>query len=127
MKAFIFLAMIFCHVLDDYKIQAGVLNNLKQKSWWKDQTPEGVPKEFYEYDYIVALIMHAMSWSFMTHFPIAIYYGFNVSGWFIISFTLNALCHAFIDDLKANRHEINLLGDQILHMVQITITYFTMI
>lgn len=122
MKIFIVLSMIFCHILDDYKIQAGVLNSLKQKSWWKENTPKGVPDRFYRHDYIVGLIMHSMSWSFMVLLPIAVYYGFNVDWTFALTFTINAALHAIIDDLKANRFRINLVTDQILHMIQIVVT-----
>lgn len=120
MKAFIILLMIFCHILDDYKIQAGVLNNLKQKAWWIINTKDD-PR--YRYDYVAGLTMHAISWSFMIMLPIAIFhFGLDVNKDFIIAFVINTIIHAFVDDLKANRGKINLLVDQSIHMIQIFIT-----
>lgn len=119
MKIFIVLSMIFCHILDDYKIQAGVLNNLKQKAWWIVNTKND---SRYKYDYIAGLVMHSMSWSFMTLLPIAFYFGFEVNVDFAIAFILNATVHAVVDDLKANKGKINLLTDQTIHMIQILLT-----
>ena len=64
---FILCAMIFLHIIDDYVLQAPCLCDLKQKSFWEKNAPE----EQYKKDYIVALIMHAISWSFMIMLPIA--------------------------------------------------------
>lgn len=117
-KVFVFIAMLFCHIVDDYKIQAGVLNNLKQKSWWE----ENYPDKLYRYDYIMGLIMHSISWSFMVMLPIAIYYKFDITNGFITTFIGNACMHGVIDDLKANRHKINLIIDQLIHIIQIICT-----
>lgn len=114
-KEFIFIFMIFCHIIDDYKIQPPVLNNLKQKSWWKENAPDPL----YKNDYKVGLIMHSLSWSFMVMLPIAIYYKFDISIAFIIIFILNAIVHGFVDNLKANHHKINLVTDQSIHIIQI--------
>lgn len=119
MKTFIVLSMIFCHILDDYKIQAGVLSSLKQKSWWIINTKND---SRYRYDYIAGLTMHAMSWSFMIMLPLALYFGLDVGKEFTIAFTINAAIHAIVDDLKANRNKINLLTDQSIHLIQIFIT-----
>ena len=117
-KVFVFISMIFCHIIDDYKLQAGVLNNLKQKSWWEENAPDPL----YKYDYIMGLIMHSISWSFMIMLPIALYYKLNINVSFICVFIVNACVHGVIDDIKANRKKINLITDQLLHMFQITIT-----
>jgi hypothetical protein len=111
--------MLFCHVFDDYKLQAGVLNNLKQKKWWREQHEYN---DCYRYDYIVGLIMHSISWSFMIMLPLAIYLSFNITLPFVIIFLCNVLVHAVVDDLKANRKVINLVVDQAVHMVQIAAT-----
>lgn len=118
MEIFIVLAMIFCHIFDDYKLQQGVLANLKQRSFWEQNAPD----ELYKYDYIMGLVMHSMSWSFMIMLPIAIYMGFNVSLSFLIGFSINACIHLFVDDLKANRKKINLITDQLIHILQIVAT-----
>lgn len=117
-SVFIILAMVFCHIVDDYYLQ-GCLASMKQKKWWQ----ENAPQKLYKYDYIVALIMHSMSWSFMVMLPIAISINFNVSALFIIIFVGNTIIHAVVDDLKANKLKTNLIVDQSIHILQIIITY----
>lgn len=115
---FTLLLMIFCHIIDDYKLQSPVLANLKQKKYWQ----ENVPDNLYKYDYIMALIMHSLSWSFMIMLPIAITMNFDINIGFLLTFILNAIVHGIIDDAKANRRKINLITDQCIHLVQIGIT-----
>jgi hypothetical protein len=67
-KGFVVAWMLFMHVLDDYKLQ-GCLGNLKQRQFWKDHAPD----RMYRFDYIVALVMHAVSWSFCIMLPLAVY------------------------------------------------------
>lgn len=120
MKWSILLAMIFCHILDDYKLQNPLLCELKQKSWWNKH-----PNMSYRYrnDYKMALAMHGMSWSFMIMLPIMIWLKFDVSVWFVITWAINARVHSAIDDLKANKYKLNLVQDQFLHLIQIVITW----
>ena len=113
----ILLTMIFLHIVDDYVLQ-GILAQLKQKKFWK----ENAPYEMYKYDYIWALIMHSFSWTFMISLPL--FLGGAAGPLFYIVFILNIAVHAFVDDLKANRFKINLWGDQLIHMAQILITFF---
>ena len=115
---FIILAMIFCHIVDDYYLQ-GCLASMKQKKWWQ----ENAPQKLYKYDYIVALIMHSMSWSFMIMLPIAISMNLTVSIIFAIVFVGNTIIHAVVDNLKANKLKINLVVGQSVHILQIIITY----
>ena len=124
MKVLILIAMIFCHIIDDYTLQ-GILASMKQKQWWNDNAPD----ELYKYDYIVALIMHSFSWSFMIMIAPTIYYLINNSynNDIIILFILNTITHAIIDDLKANKKKINLIDDQIVHIAQIVCTWIAMI
>ena len=117
MNLFIILAMIFCHIVDDYYLQ-GWLASAKQKKWWE----ENAPQKLYNHDYIMALIMHSMSWSFMIMLPIAISMSFNVSMLFVIVFILNAVIHALVDNLKANKLQISLITDQLIHLSQIFAT-----
>lgn len=112
---FVVLFMIFMHILDDYKIQAGVLAYLKQKEYWR----ENAPKKMYRFDYIAALAMHGFSWSFMVMLPIAIVNHFDVDSVFFVVLILNAFIHSVVDDLKANRGVLNLCQDQFIHIVQI--------
>lgn len=114
---FVFFSMIFMHIVDDYYLQ-GILAKMKQKSWWKENAP-GV---MYEQDYIVALIMHSFSWTFMIMLPIAICMSFNM-GCMLLAYPINTVIHAIIDHLKANKLKINLIMDQYIHLVQIAVTF----
>lgn len=116
-KAFIFLSMIFCHIIDDYYLQ-GVLANLKQREWWK----KNAPQEIYANDYIMALFMHSFSWSFMVMLPIAVSNKFNIGIRFIFLMAVNMLIHGYVDHMKANKRCINLIQDQSIHLLQIVIT-----
>ena len=120
MKLFILFVMIFAHIVDDYYLQ-GILASLKQKSWWENQKSY---KPMYKYDYIVALIMHSFSWSFMISLPI-LYFGFTK--WIVVAIILNTIIHGTVDDLKANKHKINLIMDQSIHIVQIVITWVLLV
>ena len=110
--------MVFNHVFDDYHLQ-GILANLKQKSWWHDNAPDNM----YKFDYIVALLMHSISWAALIMLPIAAWNGFVIDISFEWAFIFNVAIHALVDDLKANKRRINLITDQSFHMLQIIITY----
>lgn len=116
--ASVFILMLFFHVVDDYYLQ-GCLSELKQKDWWKNQ--KGYT-EFYKDDYIIALICHATSWSFMINLPWLILTKGN-SNAYIILFMGNLIIHAIVDDLKANQKMINLKQDQAIHLFQVFTTW----
>lgn len=116
-KAFVVFLMLFFHIVDDYRLQ-GILASMKQKEWWQEHAPQ----QLYRYDYIMALVMHSLSWSFMIMLPIAIANSFNIGIEFIIVFVINSILHGVVDDLKANKKKINLIIDQSLHLLQITTT-----
>ena len=119
MTYFMILAMIFAHIVDDWVLQ-GKLANFKQRSWWLEVAPD----ELYQHDYIMALVIHSMSWSFMIHLPLAwMWFGFDVNLAFVISFLVNAAIHGYVDHLKANCHKINLVDDQLIHLAQIFVTF----
>ena len=115
---FILIAMIFLHIIDDYVLQAPCLCDLKQKSFWEKNAPD----KLYRFDYIIALIMHAFSWSFMIMLPIAFALDFNVGGTFVFCLLFNTAMHAVVDNLKANKKVINLWVDQVTHIMQIFTT-----
>ena len=115
---FVLLSMIFCHIIDDYYLQ-GLLASLKQKSWWEKNAPD----KLYKNDYIMALIMHSLSWSFIIMLPLAAYNSFNIGWSFIVIFIINALIHGIVDNLKANVKKINLIQDQTIHIIQIILTF----
>ena len=116
-KIFIVLLMIFMHIVDDYYLQ-GWLASAKQKKFWEENAPDAL----YRYDYIWALIMHSFSWAFMIMLPIAFIKGFDLGISFIIVFVCNLAIHAIVDDLKANKRQINLWVDQTIHLWQIILT-----
>lgn len=118
MKTFILLLMIFLHIVDDYYLQ-GTLAKLKQKSWWG----ENAPNNLYKNDYIMALWEHAFSWTFMIILPLFWFNGFVLDAKLVILFIINMITHAVVDDLKANKHKINLVQDQTIHLLQISWTW----
>ena len=113
------VAMMFCHIVDDYYLQ-GWLASAKQKSWWEKNTPD----KLYKHDYIAALICHAFSWSVMITLPLIIYMKGNL-GWFWFSLPVNWTIHALVDNWKANLKKINLITDQSIHLGQILLTWGT--
>ena len=117
----VFLLMIFFHIIDDYRLQ-GILADMKQKSWW-----EKLPgySSLYRYDYIVALVIHGFSWSFMIHIPILIYFNFHLAdpSFFVFVVISQGLIHSMIDELKANIKCINLVYDQVFHLFQIILSF----
>ena len=118
-REFVFIFMIFCHIIDDFVLQAPCLCDLKQKSWWEKNAPDNM----YKNDYKIGLIIHSISWSFMIMLPIAIYYKFDINMYFIFSMIGNAIIHGFVDDMKANKYKINLVLDQSMHMIQIILIF----
>ena len=122
MFLFIFLCMLFCHIVDDYYLQ-GVLAKMKQISWWREQTNDPL----YQNDWLPALIAHGISWSFMISLPCNIYLFINRPDsiyLFSIMFVFNAYLHCKVDNDKCNKHEINLITDQCMHLFQICVTFF---
>lgn len=116
------IAMIFCHIIDDFKLQ-GILASMKQREWWYKEAPN----KMYKHDYIVALLEHAFSWTCSIYLPILVYSLVTQSHqpiWiYIVSFVLNWVIHTIIDNLKANAHLINLVEDQTAHIIQIVVTW----
>ena len=115
----ILLFMILLHIIDDFVLQPISLSNLKQKKWWEKQ--EGYSDK-YKDDYKVALAIHSISWSIMIHIPLVIMFPSLGQLALLISFIANAVIHYYIDDLKANKLEINLFEDQMVHFWQICTT-----
>lgn len=114
----ILVSMFFCHIIDDYVLQAPCLCNLKQKSWWESTAPD----RKYRFDYVVGLLVHSMSWGIMITLPIIIALKGELNYlWFFLP--VNIIQHAIIDHLKANRRVINLVQDQSLHALQIIATW----
>ena len=121
-KIILLLTMLFCHLVDDYYLQ-GWLASAKQKSWWEKNSPD----KLYKNDYIVALCEHAFSWTFMIMLIPTIFTYFNPTDisykLYLIVFCTNWAVHCIVDDYKANKKKINLVTDQIIHIVQVIITW----
>lgn len=66
----------------------------------------------------MALFLHGLEWSIMISLPIIFMYGYNS-----IILGIIIVINAIIDDKKANQLEINLITDQILHIIQIIFLY----
>ncbi len=112
------LLMILMHIVDDYYLQ-GILASMKQKSWWEKQ--EGYTN-LYKNDYKMALLMHSMSWSIMLLVPAM--FLLNVNGYALLGiFVVNTFIHYHIDNLKANKKQINLMLDQTIHIMQVIATW----
>jgi hypothetical protein len=123
-KILLLLAMIFLHIVDDYYLQ-GWLASAKQKSWWEKNAPD----KLYKNDYIMALFIHSFSWAFMIMIIPSIYL-LNTLGYInstviaiTIWFILNLIFHMITDNKKANRKEINLIQDQLVHLSQVLFTW----
>ena len=115
----ILILMILAHIVDDYYLQ-GILASMKQKKWWLEQ--KGY-KDMYKNDYLMALIMHSMSWSIMILLPI-MFFTTTPAAILWAMFVVNTLIHFYVDDLKANQFTINLVEDQSIHLGQIFLTWF---
>ena len=115
---YVFLIMILLHIIDDFVLQPICLSKLKQKSFWEPYVKDN---EKYKFDYKVALVIHALSWAIMINLPLM----FIVSNEILvlISVIINATIHAYIDDEKANKLNITLLEDQLIHLIQIGVTW----
>lgn len=114
----VLILMLFAHIVDDYYLQ-GVLAKMKQKSWWENNAPD----KSYKYDYVPALICHALSWAVMITLPILFATAWNPHWAVYLMLGVNLAIHASVDDLKANKHKINLIADQSIHFAQIIITW----
>lgn len=118
----LFYLVLLLHFIADFTLQ-GILADLKQKSWWMAACNKfNVDYSKYQYDYICGLVCHSLYWTLFTFMPL-LYLSNNII--FCSSLIVfNTLVHAIIDDIKANKHKINLVQDQLLHLVQIAITVF---
>lgn len=129
-KVLILLVMIFLHIVDDYYLQ-GWLASAKQIEWWEKNAPD----KLYENDYLMALFIHGFSWTFMTMLVPSVYVMLNTPLdridfaplFIIVLFSVNWIVHVITDNSKANLKEINLIQDQLIHILQIVATWIVMI
>ena len=124
MPGIIIPAMVFLHIIADFNLQ-GILAQLKQKQWWKDNHPD----ELYKRDWLTSLALHSFMWAFLVHVPIIIV-AFIIRDeivlqWIIVSIVGHTVMHAIIDHCKANKHALSLTSDQLLHFLQIMAVWFS--
>lgn len=115
---YVILIMVLFHIIDDFVLQPICLSKLKQKTFWEPYIKDN---SLYKNDYKVALAIHGLSWAIMIHIPLMVY-GVNEIC-LCISVILNSIIHSYIDDKKANKLNISLLEDQLLHGIQIAGTF----
>ena len=116
----LFLWMIFLHFLFDFYIQTKSNGLIKSKEWWKNRHKQSGKRK---YNYIMGLLMHSFVWSFAILLPFyysqqRIYYGVLM---------MNIIVHAFTDNAKTNKKTISSFQDQLLHMIQIFVTWCILI
>ena len=131
-KLLTLLGMLYLHIVDDYYLQGNsFLVSGKQKKWWKDNEPD----HLYRKDYIIVLVEHAFSWTiaimaipalYMVIFEDHYYSPMNIIA-FSILFIFNWFLHSCIDHAKANEKSINLITDQIIHVIQVICTWLLLI
>jgi hypothetical protein len=113
----VLFSMIFMHTIADFRTQ-GILTSMKSIKWWKNNYPD----KLYQYDWIMSLFIHAFQWTFMITIPGVIYWiiysEFNLA-YYLILVVVNTIIHMLIDHSKANLNNINLIIDQICHILQI--------
>ena len=120
------MMMVALHVFADFHLQ-GILADMKQRGWWekyecefiKEMTDCGADRIewIYDKDYAVALLIHSFEWAFIVCIPLMYFVGFTWQGACLV--LLNTAIHAYVDDLKCNEKEINLVVDQCCHLTQI--------
>ena len=122
----ILLLMVFCHLIDDFVLQ-DKFTYLKQKSWWeKTCRDEGLSIEKYGKDYVIALFEHSLEWSIAIILPII--FILDVPGWVLLcSVVINTIIHYIVDNAKANQLRLNLIQDQLIHFIQIIITWLVIV
>ena len=120
MRILLLVGMVWAHIIDDFMLQ-GIMAQMKQRAWWEKQVPD-LAHSPYRNDYRAALAAHAFSWSCSIMVLPVLLCGRSPAFWLPL-LTINAMVHACIDDLKANKRRINLLQDQGLHLIQIFATW----
>lgn len=111
----VLVGMILCHLIADYTLQ-GWLAQAKQKSYWAKYDKK------YRNDWIPALICHSTMWAICIMIPMAIASKMELN-YVWIALPVNIGLHFLIDHLKANKLSINLICDQICHLIQIIGTW----
>lgn len=109
----LFTWMIFCHFIFDCYFQTN--KTMKNKQWWKKRHD----KSMKQYNYLIGLMIHSFVWSFGILLP----FTFVNKELNYVLLIMNTLIHAIVDNLKTNEKRLSSVQDQILHIVQIIITF----
>lgn len=134
----LYICMIFMHFIGDVYLQGNSLSNAKRREYWKIVEQRTGIK--HPYSHICFLMLHSFLWSFTTLLPILLkiifYKILIISGlipepssfqnlilFYLTAIAANTLAHGFIDNAKSNLKQIGEIQDQILHIIQITITF----
>lgn len=119
----LFLVSVLLHIIDDFVLQPICLSKLKQREWWIEECKKnGFNFDYYQNDYRCALIIHSISWTLMIMMPLIIFCNCTIFQ-YILLIIVNVIIHYITDDLKANRYIFNLIQDQVIHFIQIFLTY----
>lgn len=114
----IFVLMFICHYFADFVFQ-GQIALYKQKSWWKDNYPD----KKYKDDWLISLLIHSVFWTLAILTPSILFGVLNNVIYFALLLSFNSIYHAFVDHLKCNKLCINLVTDQVCHVVQIIVSF----
>lgn len=120
--AIVLILMLLAHFFVDFHLQ-GILADMKQEQWWKEQERYNSK---YKYDYLAALAIHSAEWTLWVMIPLFLLPHIDL-GIFLLLAALNMVVHSLTDNSKANYKDINLIQDQIIHLVQIAFTYAAMV
>lgn len=115
--------MVLGHILADFVLQPVALSQMKTKNWWVEECERnGIDFKNHNVDYLAALLMHSLSWSILILLPIM--YGMHVSDVVLVDlFVVNTAVHCIVDDLKVNRYKVSMWTDQVIHLLQIVVTF----
>lgn len=119
MRLFVLFSMLFLHVVDDWYLQ-GKLGSMKQKFWWEEHAPD----VRYRKDYVIALLIHGFSWAFLMMLPLTMFVYLQRQVWYPSAYIVNMSLHSYVDHLKCNKFCINLIEDQVFHVIQIVVTWW---
>ena len=122
MSCFIlFVVMLVLHLLADFTLQ-GWFANGKHRVWWEQQcAKQGVDFSKYRYDYICALVSHSFFWAAVTFLPMIVMTNWPYDWLAVVFLTVQVIVHAVVDDLKANKFKLNLVQDQLVHVLQVAV------
>ena len=118
----ILILMILAHIIDDFVLQPQCLSELKQKDYWYRK---GIWKGIWKFDFLCAGLIHSISWSCMIVLPVLFLKELTPQLELYIKWVTlaNIIVHFIVDNLKANMKHINLWIDQLIHFLQIFVSY----